>query len=443
MEGIERFFRLRENSTTLRSEVRGGLTTFATMSYIIFVQPAVLSAAGMDFGAVMVATCLASALATLLMGLLANYPIALAPAMGHNFFFVFTVVLAMGIPWQKALGAVFISGAVFIGVSFFGLRERVIESVPDSLKHGIAVGIGLLIALVGLEWAGIVVDAPGTLVGLGDLGNPPVLLSIFGLATMAVLMAMKVRGAILIGMLASICAGIPFGLVEFRGVLDAPPSLAPTFLKLDVRGAMDLGLLTIVFVFFFLDLFDTVGTLIGVGEQAGFIRNGKLPGAKKALLSDAIGTVAGALLGTSTVTSYIESAAGISEGARTGLANMVVAGLFMVALFFQPLVQMIGGGYEAEGGLRLYPVIAPALVLVGGMMFRSATRIKWEDPTEGIPAFLALITMPVTFSITEGIAFAFISCSALKTATGRAREVSLLVHVFALLFLLRYIFISA
>ncbi len=442
-ELIERFFRLGENSTTLRTEVTGGLTTFATMSYIIFVQPAVLSAAGMDFGSVMVATCISSALATLLMGVLANYPIALAPAMGHNFFFVYTVVLAMGIPWQKALGAVFISGSIFVAASFFGLRERLIESVPESIKHGIAVGIGLLIALVGLEWAGIVVDAPGTLVGLGDLTSAPALVSILGFMVAAVLLSLRVKGAILIGMFAALCAGMPFGLVEFRGVVGAPPSIAPTFLKLDVAGAMDMGLATIIFVFFFLDLFDTVGTLIGVGEQAGFIKEGRLPRAKQALLSDAIGTIAGALLGTSTVTSYIESAAGVSEGARTGLSSVVVAGLFIVALFFYPLVEMIGGGFDAGGGHRLYPVIAPALVLVGSMMFRCASSIKWNDPTEGIPAFLALVTMPVTFSITEGIAFAFISCSALKIITGRAREVSVLMHLFALLFLIKYVFISA
>jgi AGZA family xanthine/uracil permease-like MFS transporter len=327
MQALNSLFQLEEKGTTVPREVSAGITTFATMSYIIFVQPAVLSAAGMDFGSVMVATCLASAVATVLMGLLANYPIGLAPAMGHNFFFTYTVVLAMGIAWETALGAVFISGFLFIVLSFVGLRERLINSVPEALKHGIAIGIGLLIALVGLEWAGIVVAAPGTFIGLGDLKSPPVLLSLFGLTIICILMALKVRAAILWGIGAAIVAGILAGLVEFQGVASLPPSLKPTFFKLDIPGALSLGLLSVVFVFFFLDLFDTVGTLIGIGEEGKFIKDGTLPRARQAFLADAAGTVTGALLGTSTVTSYIESAAGVGAGGRTGLANMVTAAL--------------------------------------------------------------------------------------------------------------------
>lgn len=436
---MQTFFKLRENNTTIQREITAGVTTFMTMSYIIFVQPAVLSVVGMDFGAVMVATCLSSAIATFLMGVLANYPIALAPAMGHNFFFAFTVVLAMGIPWQTALGAVFISGSIFIATSSFGLRETIVNSVPDSLKHGIAIGIGLLIALVGLEWAGIVVDAPGTFVGLGNLKAPPTLLSIFGLSVIATLMVLKVRGAILWGIGASVLAGLPFGLVKYYGVASLPPSISPTFLKLDILGAINLGLISVIFVFFFLDLFDTVGTLIGVGEQGGFIKDGHLPRARQALFSDAVGTVFGALLGTSTLTSYIESAAGVSEGGRTGLANMITGLLFIVALFFYPLVQMIGGGYKMGEDHYLYPTIAPALIIVGSMMFSGAKRIRWEDPTESIPAFLTLITMPVTFSITEGIAFGFISYALLKLVSGRWREVPVVVNIFAVLFVTRYL----
>ncbi len=319
---INRIFKVEELGSDIRTELRAGTTTFMTMAYIIFVQPALLSVAGMDFGAVLVATCLSSALATLLMAFLANYPIALAPAMGHNFFFVFTVVIAMKVPWQSALGAIFISGSLFIILSFFGFREKIITAVPESLKNAIAVGIGLLIAVVGLEWSGLVVDSPGTLVTLGNLKSPPVLLSLFGVAVISVLLCLKVKGAILWGIIATALAGMPLGLVTYQGLVSTPPSLLPTLFKLDILGAIDLGLFSVIFIFFFLDLFDTVGTLIGVSQEAGFMVGGKLPRAKGALLADAIGTVEGALLGTTTVTSYIESTSGVAEGGRTGLANI-------------------------------------------------------------------------------------------------------------------------
>ncbi len=444
----ERIFKLAQAQTNIRTEVIAGVTTFMTLSYIIFVQPAVLSTTGMDFGAVMVATCLASALATFLMGILANYPIALAPAMGHNFYFAFTVCGAaaaggLGYSWQLGLGAIFLSGSIFILLSFWGLREKIVNAVPDGLKNGIAVGIGLLIAVIGMEWAGIVVAKPGTIIGLGELGSPPVLLSLFGLAVIFTLISLRVRGAILIGIIATALVGLLFGLVKYQGLLSFPPSLSPVFLKLDLEGVFAnlSGFITIIFVFFFLDLFDTIGTLIGVSGQAGFIKEGKLPRARQALLSDAVGTVSGALLGTSTVTSYIESAAGVAEGGRTGLSNMVTGALMLMALFFYPLAKMVGGGYGLASGAKLYPVIAPALIVVGSMMLKQVRKIEWDDPTEALPAFLSLIVMPLTFSITEGIAFGLISYSFLKILTGQGRKVNWIIHLFAFLFLLRYLFL--
>ncbi|HKV99699.1 MAG TPA: NCS2 family permease [Vicinamibacterales bacterium] len=435
---LERLFHLSELRTTVRTEVLAGVTTFLTMAYILFVQPAVLGAAGMDRGAVLAATCIASAVATLLMALLANYPIGVAPAMGHNFFFAFTVVVAGGTPWPVALGAVAIAGSLFILTAGVGLRERVITAVPESLKHAISVGIGLLLALIGLEWSGIVVDAPGTLVKLGRLTSPPVLLALGTLAVIAMLLARGVRGAMLIGMIASALVAWATGLVKWAGVVGAPPSLAPTLLKLDVLGALKPGLIDVVLVFFVLALFDSVGTLIGVGSRIGIVKNGTLPRARQALLADAIGTVVGAALGTSTVTAYIESSTGVAVGGRSGLASVVTAGLFLLALFFYPLVSMIGGGYRTADNVTLYPIVAPALVLVGVMMMESVRHVPWDDLTEAIPAFLALVTMPLAVSITDGIAFGFISYALVKLASGRARDLDWLGYIFALVFLIRY-----
>lgn len=435
---LNRFFKLEEMNTSFRIEMVGGLTTFMTMSYIIFVQPAILSGAGMDKGAVMFATCVSSALATILMGILAKYPIALAPAMGHNIFFAVIVCGTMGYSWQVALGAVFISGTIFIIFSAIGVWGNLVASVPDSLKHAIAVGIGLLIALIGLEYGGLVVDTPGVLVGLGDLTSKPVTLVLFGVILISVLMALRVRGAILIGILATAVLGIPLGIVKYHGILAAPPSVGPTLLKLDILGALNTGLITVVFIFFFLDLFDTMGTLIGVSGPAGFLKKGRLPRANQAMLSDAIGTVGGALLGTSTVTSYIESTTGISQGARTGLANIFTSFLFLAALFFSPLAMMIGGDYNYNG-LILKPIVAPPLIIVGYLMMKCVTFINWEDITEAIPAFLTIIIMPLTMSITEGIAFGFISYSLLKLVTGKAKEVHWLIYFFSVLFIIRYL----
>jgi len=438
MNFLDRFFKLRDNGTTVRTEFLGGVTTFMTMSYIIFVQPAILSQAGMDKGAVMAATCIAGAVATLLMGLLANYPIAQAPAMGHNVFFAVIVCGTMGYSWQAALGAIFISGIIQIVLAAVGFYDKLVAAVPDGLKHAIAVGIGLLIALIGLEYGGIVVPSPGTYIGLGDLASKPVLLVLFGVALTAVLMALRVPGAILVGVLATALLGVPLGVVKYQGLLAVPPSLAPTFLKLDILGAFKTGFFTVLFVFFFLDMFDCVGTLIGVSAPAGFMREGKLPRANRAILADAIGTVEGTLLGTSTVSSYVESATGIAAGARTGLANVFTAVLFLVALFFSPLATLISGEVKS-GDLVLRPVIAPALILVGYLMMRSVRLVDWDDLTEAIPAFLAIVLMPLTQSITEGITFGFISYSLLKLVTGKGARVHWLVYLFSGLFILRYV----
>jgi AGZA family xanthine/uracil permease-like MFS transporter len=438
---LERLFHLSEHRTTIRTEIVAGVTTFLTMAYIIFVQPAVLSAAGMDFGAVLVATCVASGIATLLMALVANYPIAVAPAMGHNFFFAFTVVGGMQVPWRIALGAVAVAGLIFILTAGIGLRERLIPAIPESLKHAMAVGIGLLIALIGLQWGGIIVASPGTLVTLGSLKSPPALLTLLGLLVMSVLTARRVKGALLLGMLVSTAAGLAAGLVHYQGLVSVPPSIAPTLMQLNIPGAFTTSMVPVIFIFFFLALFDSVGTLVGVASQAGLMRGTTLPRAREALLADAIGTVIGAGLGTSTVTAYVESSTGVAAGGRTGLASVVTACLFFLSLFFFPLVRMIGGGHPAGNGQVLYPVVAPALVLVGTLMMGSVRTIAWDDPTEAIPAFLTIVMMPLTVSITDGIAFGVISYAALKLATGRGREAHAFIYIFAVLFVLRYVFL--
>jgi AGZA family xanthine/uracil permease-like MFS transporter len=440
MAFLDRRFALAANGTTAGTEALAGVTTFLTAAYIVFVQPAVLSAAGMDFGAVLVATCLSSALATTLMALMANYPIAVAPALGHNFFFAYTVVIGMQVPWQVALGAVAVAGAIFILTAGVGLREHLITAIPPPLKHAIAAGIGLLIAMIGLQWAGLIVDAPGTLVTLGDLHSRPVVLSLVGLVLTAMLMARRVPGSLFWGILATTLIGMPLGIVRYQGLASRPPSIAPTFMQLDVAGALAPGMIAVVLVFFLLALFDSVGTLVGVGEQAGLMRDGTLPRARQALLADAVGTVAGALLGTSTVTAYIESGAGVAVGGRTGLASLVTAALFLLSLFLYPLVRMIGGGY-AVGETTLYPVIAAPLVLVGTMMIGGLRHVDWSDPTDAVPAFLTVVMMPLAVSITEGLAFGLIAHVVLKAAAGRARSVHPLLYVFAALFLARYAFL--
>lgn len=424
--------------THVRTEVLAGVTTFVTMAYIVFVQPAVLGAAGMDPGAVLMATCLASAFATALMGRIANYPIAVAPAMGHNFFFAYTVVLAQCTPWQTALGAVAIAGLLFIATAGFGLRERVIAAVPEELQHAIGAGIGLLIAFIGLQWSGVIVDTPGTLVGLGNLRSPVVLLSTATLVVTAALMARRVTGALLIGMGLATIGVLALGLIQFDGVFSWPPSLSPTLLQLDVIDALRPEMLDVVFVFFFLALFDSVGTLVGVAGRMGLVRNGTIPRARQALLADAVGTVVGAGLGTSTVTAYIESATGVAAGGRTGRANYVTAGLFLLVPFCYPLVRMIGGGVTVAEGVVLYPIVAPALILVGVMMMAAMAHVAWNDLVRAIPAFLTIVIIPLTMSITDGIAFGFVAAAVLHLATGQARRLHPWVYVFAVLFVARY-----
>lgn len=449
---LSNFFRLEEGGTTVRTELLAGLTTFATMAYIIFVQPVVLGAAGMDVGAVFTSTCLVTAFATMLMALLANYPVAVAPAMGHNFFFAYVVVLTMKVPWQTALGVVLISGIIFVATASFGLRELIVGAVPESLKSAIGVGIGLLITLIGMEWAGFVRLDASTFVTLGHLETRPTLVALFGLIVTIVLIARGVKGAILFGILAAAIAAIPLGVLKGHGAIAAfPPSLAPTLLKLDLSAALKQNLIAVIFIFFFLDLFDTVGSLIGIAKQAGLIKEGKLPRAGRALLADAIGTVGSALMGNTTMVSYIESASGVAAGGRTGLAAIVTASLFLVALFFSPVVQMISGGLAiqdvitVEGqqvarSFTLYPVTSPALIVVGSFMIRAVRDVQWDDYTEALPAFITLVIMPLTFSITDGIAFGFISYALLKLVTRRHREPHWLIYVFAVLFIIRYAF---
>lgn len=447
---LKDYFKFKENGASLRVEALAGVTTFATMAYIIFVQPVVLGAAGMDSGAVFTSTCLITAFSTILMALLANYPVAVAPAMGHNFFFAYVVVLTMKVPWQMALGAVLISGIIFVATASFGLREHLVAAVPDTLKSAIAAGIGLLITLIGMEWAGIVRLDPNTFVTLGNLASRPAIVALAGLVTTIILMARGAKGAILIGILVAAIVAIPLGIVKSPGaIVSLPPSIAPTFLQLDVIGAIKQNLFAIIFIFFFLDLFDTVGSLIGVAKQAGLMKNGELPRVGRALLADAVGTVGSALVGNTTMVSYIESASGVAAGGRTGVTALVVAGLFIVALFFSPLVGAISGGYAApeviviEGQqvartFMLYPVTSPSLIVVGSLMIRAVRDIDWNDFTEALPAFLTLVLMPLTFSITDGIAFGFISYALLKLATGRAREAHWLIYLFAVLFVIRY-----
>jgi AGZA family xanthine/uracil permease-like MFS transporter len=450
---IADFFQLEANSTTVRREVIGGVTTYLAMSYIIFVQPGVLSQAGMDFRSVLYATCLSAALATFLMGLLANYPVALAPGMGENFFFVFTLCgaapLGFGLTWQQALAAVLVAGLFFILLTLSGIRSKIIDSIPNSLKVGIAAGIGLFITLIGLEYGNLIVSSPATLVRLGDFRQPVALVSLLGLLVMIVLLAYRVRGAVLLGIVATTAIAAGFGLVDYRGIITTQIDLAPTFWKFDLRGLMGVHPATLaaaIFVLLYLALFDTVGTLVGVGQQAGLLREGKLPRSGRALFSDAVGTTMGAALGTSTVTCYIESAAGVSDGARTGLANMVTGALLLASMFLSPLASMIGGGVsvgtDAMGTPILrYPTLAPALIVVGAMMLKVVKELQWDEPTEYLPAFLTIVGIPLTFSIASGIAFGFISYAVGKLATGRWRECPVLTYIFAALFVVQFLVI--
>ena len=453
---LEKLFRLKENGTSVRREIVAGFTTFTTLSYIIFVQPTLLSIAGMDSGAVMVATCLSSAGATILMAFMTNYPVALAPGMGINAYFVFSVCNnpALNLQWQDALGLVFISGMLFVILSFVGLREAVMNALPSALHNAIAVGIGLFIAFIGLQMSGIITIHGATYVTLGDIHSTPVLVSIFGILVILTLLVLRVRGAILMGILATTAIALIVGTVKFTPVTEwvsAPPSIEPTLFKFRFNEIFSrIELIPIIFVFFSVDMFDSIGTLTATGHEADLLEDGKLSKARQALLTDAIGSVGGACLGTSTVTCYIESASGIAEGGRTGLTSVVVGILMLLALFFSPLIKIVGGdvisttttainGNPTTITTLLHPIIGPALIAVGCLMLKDLININWDDFTESIPAALTVFMMPLSFSITEGIAFGFISISFLKLVTGRHKEVNPLVHYFAIFFIARYI----
>jgi len=421
---LDDYFGLSANHTDLRTEVIAGVTTFLTMAYIIFVNPAILAKAGMDQGAVFVATCLAAAVATLIMGLYAKYPIALAPGMGLNAFFAFTLVLTYKYTWQQALAAVFCSGILFLLISIFRIREYVIDAIPYNLKMAVAAGIGLFLAIIGLQSAGIVADHPATLVTLGNLTQPTAILALFGFVLIAALNYRKILGGTVIGILVIAIIGIPFGLATFGGVVSLPPSLAPTMFQLDFSRVAELTFLIAVFSLLFVDLFDTAGTLIGVSHRAGFLdKQGKLPRMKQALIADSTATVVGSLLGTSNTTSYIESAAGVDSGGRTGLTAVVVAILFLLALFFSPLAGMIPAYATAA-----------ALLYVAVVMSKGLADVDWKDLTEYAPAVITAIAMPLTYSIATGIGLGFITYAVLKILSGKTQDVSPAVLVLAVLF---------
>jgi AGZA family xanthine/uracil permease-like MFS transporter len=426
---MDRFFRLSELGTSVRTEILAGCTTFLTMAYIVVVNPNILAGAGIDHGAAFTATCIAAAIASAAMGLLANYPLALAPGMGLNAYFTFSVVKGMGVPWQVALGAVFISGLLFLAISVLRIREWLINAIPLSLKLGIGAGIGLFLGIIGLEEMGLIVGSKATLVTLGPLTQLPTILSCIGFLLMAGLAARRVRGAILIGILAMAAVGIPFGLTKFGGIVAAPPSLAPTFLQMNIAGALQLGAAAIVLTFFLVDVLDNTGTLIATTHRAGLMRpDGTVPRLREALLADSGGAMLGAVLGTSTTTSYIESAAGIEAGGRSGLTALTVAVLFALTLFLAPVAMAVPGF-----------ATAPALVFVACLMARALRDLPWDDPAEYMPAIVVTLTTPLTFSIATGIGLGFIVHAAIKTIAGRAREVGGAVWLIAALSLLKFV----
>ncbi|MCK4414776.1 MAG: NCS2 family permease [Candidatus Eisenbacteria sp.] len=445
MDLLERLFKLRAQNASIRTEVLAGVTTFITMAYIIFVNPVILGGVGledsgaefMDFGAVMVATCIAAGVATIFMGLIANYPIALAPGMGENAVFASFVAAGL-ITWQQGLAATLVSGLVFFLLTFFKIRQMVIDGMPDALKRAIAVGIGVFIAFMGLVNGGIVSKPAGPVpVSMGDPLNPAVWTTLVGLVLVGALMARRVRGAILWGILGTTLFALAIGVTRYHGILDRPPSIEPTFLKLSFAGLLTADGLVVIIVFLFMDVFDSIGTFIGIGEAGGFLRNGRMPRATRALYADATGTVAGAALGTSAVTSYIESAAGVAAGARTGLANVATGLLFLAAVFCYPLAEMIGATFAWQGGFYS-PITAPALLGVGCLMMGSVRQIPWDDFGEALPALLIILGIPLTYSIADGLALGLISYPLIKLLAGRGREVPVLIYVLGAIFLARY-----
>ncbi len=429
---LEQVFKLGENRTNVRTEVVAGITTFLTMAYIIFVNPSILAEAKMPFGPVFAATCVAAAVGCFLMAFLANYPIALAPGMGLNAYFAFGVVGGMGHSWQVALGCVFISGILFFIISVLPIREWIVNAIPKSLKMAIAAGIGLFLALIALKNAGIVVAHPATLVTHGKLTSFPVVMATLGFVLIVALEYRRVMGGVIIGILAVTIVAIVAGQQKFTGIFDTPPSLAPVFLQMDLAGAMKVGLVTVVFAFLFVDLFDNTGTLIALAHRGGFMRpDGTVPRLSRALVADSSAAMLGAAIGTSTTTSYIESASGINAGGKTGLTAATVGVLFLLALFLSPLA----------GSIPAYAT-APALFYVACLMARGLTEVEWDDVTEAAPAVITALAMPFTFSIAEGIAFGFISYVALKVATARFRDIHPAVAILAVLFVIKYLVIG-
>ena len=441
---FDRLFGLSAAGTNVRTELMAGLTTFLTMCYIVVVNPHTLSQAGMDFGAVFVATCISAAIGCLIMGALANYPIALAPGMGLNAYFTFSVVKGMGVPWQVALAAVFVSGIIFILFSFLKVREMLVNALPMSLKMAIAAGIGLFLALIALKGSGVVVGNEATLVHMGEFrlpveGQPgvytpnwPMLLALLGFFIIVVLDYFRVRGAIIIGILGVTLLAVPLGLTRFERVVSAIPSMAPTFMQMDFNHLFSGSLIAVIFVFFLVDLFDSTGTLVGVAHRAGLLENGKLPRLKKALFADSVAIVAGAALGTSSTTPYVESASGVAAGGRTGLTAVTVGVLMLACLWFSPLAEAVPAF-----------ATAPALLYIGIHMMRSATEIDWNDMTEAAPAFLTMVFMPFSYSIADGIAMGFISYALVKLCCGRSRDVPPMVWGVAVLWALKFWFLGA
>lgn len=433
---LDTFFKLREKGTNVRTEVLAGFTTFITMAYILLVNPGILHDAGIPLQAAFAATCVSSAFASLLMGLLANYPVALAPGMGLNAYFTYTLCVKIGLPWQTALGAVFISGFVFLLLTITRIRSWLVEGVPRVLRLSIGVGIGLFIAFIGLKNAGIVVPDKNTLVTLGNLGSPTVMVALAGLLITFFLTARNVRGGLLIGILLTTVlamvtgiTGVPQNIGDFINIGNPLSELQKTAFHLDIAGALKFGFFSILFTLTFVDMFDSLGTIIGVGRKAGLVNEeGKMPGLGRALLADSIGTIFGALSGTSTVTSYVESASGAAEGGRTGLTAVVVSMLFLLALFFSPLVTVIPAA-----------ATAPALLVVGTLMMRDVTAINFGDFTEAVPAFLTIIMMPLTYSISQGLAFGFVSYAFVKLVSGRWKENNAVTYVLSIVFILHFV----
>lgn len=429
----EEYFDFRRLGTNWKRETLAGLTTFLTMSYIIFVNPSVLRNAGMAPTGVAIATCLSAALGSLMMGLYARYPIALAPGMGINAYFTYTVVVGMGVPWQTALGAVFLSGIFLIVLTLTGVQKAIVESIPGDLNAAVAAGIGLFLAFIGMQNAGIVVRHDVTMVTLGDLTRPATLLALGGLLLIATLLAWRVKGAMVIGIAVTTLAGIPFGLVQWQGAGYDWSQFSAVAFQLDVGAAIKLGFLEIVFVFWFVDLFDTVGTVVAVVKKAGLFTDGnRIPRLRKILITDGVATTAGALLGTSTVVSYIESAAGIAAGGRSGFSAVVTGILFLASLVIAPVVGAIPSA-----------ATAPALIIVGSMMMTTVRDIRWDRTTTAVPAFLTLITIPLSYSIASGLAIGFISFTVLKVLAGERRQISWLVYILTLLFLARFAYLGS